>query len=207
MRRGFTKLELIIVLATLLVLAVLLFPVFVRSHHPPGRSNCQSNLKQIGLANFQYMQDYTYKFPPTMSSVNSSVFGWADGLQPYLKSTFVLQCPTDVPIVSSNKPRAVGYTDYWMNPRLAGKSADKDIQEPPFTIMLGDGNDGTDATDARYAIDDLPTVWLKDPKSPLHRHLNGANYAFADGHVKWLKPEKIKAKLLPKGPEPTFAVR
>jgi prepilin-type N-terminal cleavage/methylation domain-containing protein/prepilin-type processing-associated H-X9-DG protein len=207
MKRGFTLTELVIVLAIILVLAWVLFPV-MHFHKPGGarRSSCQSNLKQIGLGFRQYTQDYHEKFPQTIGSVSGHMYGWADGLQPYAKSTEMFQCPSEATRNLGKDPRKIGYTDYWMNSRLAGVR-DRDVKEVAATILAGEGNDGTDATDARYAIDELPAMWLNDTKSPIYRHLEGACYAFADGHVKWLKPEKIKAKLLAKDPEPTFAVR
>jgi prepilin-type N-terminal cleavage/methylation domain-containing protein/prepilin-type processing-associated H-X9-DG protein len=205
MKRGFTLTELIIVLAIILFLAWMFFPVMHRSENGPRR-NCQSNLKQIGLGFRQYTQDYNDRYPQVIAGVNGSQFGWADGLHPYLKSTAIFQCPSEATRNPGKDPRKVSYTDYWMNSRLAGVR-ETDVTGFTVTILAGEGNDGTDATDARYSIDGLPAAWLNDTKSPIYRHLDGSNYAFADGHVKWLKPAKIKAKLLAKNPEPTFAVR
>jgi prepilin-type processing-associated H-X9-DG protein len=134
------------------------------------------------------------------------MFGWGDGIQFYIKSVAVYQCPLQRQWPASKNPREVGYTDYWMNSRLAGLR-EQDVKHKIATILAGDGNDGADGTDARYAIDELPITWLNNTKSPAYRHLEGTNYVFADGHVKWLKPEQIKTKLLAKNPEPAFAVR
>ena len=54
-------------------------------------------------------------------------------------------------------------------------------------LLSGDGNDGTDATNARYSLSELPDAW-HNADAPALRHLDGANYAFADGHVKSMKP-------------------
>lgn len=38
------------------------------------------------------------------------------------------------------------------------------------------------------------------------RHMKGSNFAFADGHIKWIKPGGVTAKK-PDGKVFTFAVR
>lgn len=175
------------------LLAVILFPIFAPQRERKF-SSCRSNLKQIALGVFQYTQDYDERYP--IVSVNDTgasaqnPHGWADALQPYLKSTQIFQCSSDRSQESNSNPTAPGYTDYWYNARLNGLEQ-KAINLAASTLMFGDGNDGTDATNARYSLKALPAAWRTDSSSPAMRHLEGANYAFTDGHVKWLKPDKI----------------
>jgi len=72
--------------------------------------------------------------------------------------------------------------------------------------MLGDGNDGTELTDARYSLNALPQAWRNTEGSPARRHFDTANYAFADGHVKALRPEAI-SNLSTRQSKSTFSVR
>jgi prepilin-type N-terminal cleavage/methylation domain-containing protein/prepilin-type processing-associated H-X9-DG protein len=199
-RRAFTLLELLIVLVIIGVLAAILWPVFNRSHGPSKRASCQSNLKRIGLAFVQYTQDYDERMPPiAFNSVSRSVhpfskpFGWADGLYPYMSSSQLFQCLSN----PAPRPRRVdatqiGFTDYWFNTYLAGR-ASKYFTAPSQTFLCGDGNDGTEKTDARYNRNVLPQSWFDDGNSPARRHLDGADYLFADGHVKLLKAQSFVA--------------
>ena len=188
----------------------LLFSFFGNARENARRSSCQSNLKQIALGLRQYRQDFDQKLPlvslhsapPARLVTNSQwaekwpAFGWADSLQPYQKSVCIYQCPaeTNSPVAG---PNGAGYIDYWFNARLAGSRAFR-----AALITLGDGNGlGT----ARYAVKGLPANWRDAPRekswngtqSPwFERHKGGANYAFADGHVKWLRPEDAAAPQL-----------
>jgi len=62
-RSGFTLIELLVVIAIIAILAAILFPVFARAREKARQSSCQSNLKQIMLAELQYMADYDQCLP------------------------------------------------------------------------------------------------------------------------------------------------
>ena len=121
----------------------------------------------------------------------------------HARALLALESPADM-IELAMEAMQRGYTDYWYNRNVAGKNEQK-INNSAVIIIMGDGNDGRDETTARYSLSQLPATWLADKKSPAYRHLDGANYAFADGHVKWLKPEKVSDKK-PDGSTPTFAI-
>ena len=189
-RKGFTLVEILVAVAILAIAALILFPFFARpreSYRSP-EGICISNLKQIALGLAQYTQDYDEKFPPAKNATG----GWADLVYPYVKSTQIFQCPSD-------RNRAEKTTDYFTNARLAGVSMDK-ISAPSLTISTGDGLPDQ-PLDAH--LTQLPPTWLQDSKSPATRHLDGAYYAFADGHVKWLKPRDITLDK-PSAGKPTF---
>lgn len=62
-RRGFTALELIIVMAIIMMLVVLLGDGFVRSRETARRVGCLNSLQHIGVALHQYTHDYDGRFP------------------------------------------------------------------------------------------------------------------------------------------------
>jgi prepilin-type N-terminal cleavage/methylation domain-containing protein/prepilin-type processing-associated H-X9-DG protein len=209
-RAGFTLIELLVVIAIIAILAAILFPVFARARENARRASCQSNLKQIGLGLFQYKQDYDEKLPVVAISYftpPTGPYGWADAIQPYLKSTQIYQCPSETSASTSNF-LLVGYTDYWINPSAAGL-ADASFASSSLTVLLGDGDGSTVAASPDYGATGrfvaragatvggvttpatcattltTPTNAITDKGAS--RHLDGGNYAFADGHVKWFK--------------------
>lgn len=114
-RKGFTLIEILVVVAIISLLAAILFPVFNRARENARRTSCQSNMKQIGLAILQYAQDYDEVMVPAYldGSCYSSVgafygtnFGncggvpaignykWMDLVYPYAKDDGVFNCPS-----------------------------------------------------------------------------------------------------------------
>ena len=150
---GFTLIELLVVIAIIAILAAILFPVFARARENARRSSCQSNLKQVGLGIIQYRQDYDERFPSAIFPTNPASLGWADVVQPYLKSIQIYQCPSETTPPDA-APDSIGYTDYWYN---AGLSWNRDISNPDYstgineaavlspTLTVMNGDAGTDA--------------------------------------------------------------
>lgn len=62
-RRGFTLIELLVVIAIIAILVALLLPAVQQAREAARRSQCKSNLKQIGIALANY-HDIHQKFPP-----------------------------------------------------------------------------------------------------------------------------------------------
>lgn len=208
--------EILLVLSVLSIAWAIFTPLKNRSSQHARRMTCQSNLKRIMLSVQQYLGDYDEKYPLVASGAEAggySTFGWVDTLFPYgnMTSVRLFQCPSeqtdltknDAPsfqteglqnlqnqqkfAFSEDDPTQPQFTDYWLNARLAGKRQ-SELADGKRTIALGEGNDGADLTNARYQLLEIPQRWLKDEKSPLYRHLDGANFAFADGHVKFIRP-------------------
>jgi len=83
---GFTLIELLVVIAIIAILAAILFPVFAKVREKARQTSCLNNIKQMGLAELQYLQDNDETFSPAGNFLVS--------LQPYTKSTLLAACPS-----------------------------------------------------------------------------------------------------------------
>lgn len=205
------------IIAAPLIAPALAFLILVRVHENARRSSCMNNLKQIAVGLAQYTKDFDDKLPPIASHSAAEVqsimkinkkrgfmatqrvvppFGWCDALIPYTKSIDILNCPSETSHSDSDFDSTKrGYTDYWLNGRVAGRKFGG--PNSSSVILNGDGN-GYEQSDARYSKTGLPAVlsdetqrWDYPQRAWPLRHLYGANYAFLDGHAKWLTPAAI----------------
>jgi len=201
-RKAFTLIELLVVVAIIGILAAILFPVFARARENARRASCMSNVKQLSLASLMYAQDYDERLVPSYDDRTPSFF-WFMGLAPYVKNDQVFFCPSDSkrdaskPITKFNisygwNHYGLGYYFGLVRPYPSYSQGGMPLaamEAPSETVILGDSGIGTTSDNS----------WGIHYNSPGYypigvRHLEGANFCFADGHAKWFKiPSVITA--------------
>lgn len=223
-QQGFTLIELLVVIAIIAILAAILFPVFARARENARRASCASNIRQISLGIMQYTQDFDETYPPFYTDLDgsggyvavavvttSTDKGWAEIVQPYLKSRQIFQCPSEKTAPSSATSNDVGYSDYFLNSLVGGSGIGllgqptkggvkmSAVASPSLTILVGDGG--------AFKSENQMGSWPYDALDPgqYRRHLGGNNFSFCDGHVKWFRPEKILSTPSTDG-SPTLAI-
>lgn len=212
-RRGFTLIEMLIVIAIIGLLAALLLPALARGKSSAQSAACKSNLRQIGIALICYVHEEEF-FPPDRQDDPGllAIYGWPAHLLPNLSSnTTVFRCPaTGTEIEWSKAPNGpqafpfnvtaysrfsygynfMGVGGGWLGLGSAGQfrlPASK-VAVPSEMIAIGDSN-GDGIADGDIEFRKPPSLLL--PLTPLgNRHRGGANVVFCDGHVEWAPQRK-----------------
>ena len=149
-RPAFTLVELLVVIAIISILAAILFPVFARARENARKTSCLSNVKQMGLALTQYVQDYDNAYPlASYTATNGVKLRWADAIQPYAKSRQLFLC-SSAPETMRSKTWFDGtagvYGGYGYNYQYLGNgrssvlfsARDSQITAPAQTIAVAD---------------------------------------------------------------------
>jgi prepilin-type N-terminal cleavage/methylation domain-containing protein/prepilin-type processing-associated H-X9-DG protein len=251
-KAGFTLIELLVVIAIIAVIAAILFPVFSQSREKARQSACSSNLRQVGMALLQYVQDFDDTYPPEVVKAAPINGGTADArsfdreLVPYLKNDQVWACPSDEAIrdstylwdgayVAPQTPRSYGIVNRLATQEAtdAGRELDENtgvidrhaagIEQSAETIVLAEtwatfaGNKsdsvlsgvsgstvlGCDAwklpgrripaATPMHAFPPCAKDFENSGATPARGHQGFGMYAFADGHVRALRWEQVRA--------------
>lgn len=149
------------------MMAAVMFPMFARAREKALALSCQSNIKQICLGILMYSQDYDEKFPLATN--------WEDiVVSQYIKDQRVAVCPK-APTLRSG---------YAYNAQLSGRERNT-IKKPAETVAILESDKGWNAAGGRELL----------PSPP--RHVDGDNYGFVDGHVRWFSRRSMRQSGFP----------
>jgi prepilin-type processing-associated H-X9-DG protein len=129
-----------------------LFPVFAQAREKARQASCASNLKQIGLAITQYVQDNDETFPInvyTNPTNNNFAVTWREAVTPYIKNgNGAMQNATPSNQFADNT-RAIG--GVWRCPDAPGIKAYQPNEELIGAVNFGNPNSATLAQITRPA--------------------------------------------------------
>lgn len=209
-RKGFTLMEVLVVLAITALLAALLFPIFAQAREQGRKAVCSSNLRQIGLAFRMYGQDYDGCFPNNGDPFLWMGRRWRWLVQPYLalvaqrdptdptnpnKSVNhrpgILICPSDATAPVKWDSTSYGYSAaFYHTPAQVNAMTKEDLWRWPRFPCVSQ----SEAAVQFPAQKALAAEWLTNHDPPPVGWWNwrgSRNYLFVDGHVKYLPARAI----------------
>lgn len=181
-RRGLTLADTLATLGILAVLAAIVFPVFVRAGEAGRRTACLSRQKQLLLALRAYTLDFDDTWPVMYWDRTRRPPGWTSTFPGYWGGALAPYLPARAPdplfLCPESGDRVCSYIyNAWLSARNEAT-----IPGLASVAALADARG-----DGWWAID-RPAQTLPGKGCRLSdRHLRGANFAFCDGSVRWLR--------------------
>lgn len=212
-QKGFTLVEILVVVVILGLLASLSTVGLSRAMVAANKSKCSSNLRQIGLAMQMYANDHGGWLP---TSTHGGGQSWIYQLEAYLGPSFdeLRLCPADPRI---DQRRDSGGTSYILNEYTCVDVRDPlgnlkethrhllRLEKPSDTMVAFIVSDRVgvsgrnDHTHSRNWVKGWNAI-ISDIQPDRHRYGSAAsdnaqgssNYLFADGHVETIQAQQLK---------------
>ena len=214
-RRGFTLIELLVVIAIIAILAAILFPVFAQAREAARKTQCVSNLKQLGTAITLYTQDYDEIYPMANYASTAGNTSWQYLVDPYVKASFpnivnqsanqrlsVYVCPNYLKTAdgtTSNRPSSSYAANAWVMAAFDGNRPQSAwgsvvsmaaVQFPANLVLLSPHRGNcvwSEGDDRSQGNSGSVSSCNRGYVVARSRHNDGANYLLADSHAKWVK--------------------
>ncbi len=177
LNKGFTLIELLVVIAIIGILAGILLPVLSRARESARRTQCMSNVKQIGMGLIMYANENNEMFPASTVTATPAMESLNLLFDTYVSDNRVFNCPSDTTVnAASNSP---------MTPSTAGGGQ----RFTATQCSYGYDRTHSQANDADVALvaDRPPATPLANPSpSSANHNGRGQNVVYVDGHVEFV---------------------
>jgi prepilin-type N-terminal cleavage/methylation domain-containing protein/prepilin-type processing-associated H-X9-DG protein len=183
-QRGFTLVELLVVIAVIAILASLMLPALAGAKGRAHTVTCMNNMRQMGLASAMYVDDHEEGRLPASQHTGQS---WVATLAPYA-ATNIYRCPKD-----RHPTRLYTYAlnDFLLppdgsDPFAKDFSRAQSVPSPVETMFVSEAHDGYTGGDhfhfsPPFDGDYSPIAFPQ--QVGVSRHDHKANYLFVDFHV------------------------
>lgn len=207
-RRGFSLVELLVVVAGIALLIALAAPALLRSVEAARDVNCRSNLRQTFAAQSAYAVEHEV-FTPLWT--DAEPIGWKDRLNTYMRGSGAMHkliaCPSaehEDPAQPLDRDRNIRAGSVGLNGAMrfeVWRFNPQRVPAPGRIIALGEQPVAiyeTALTADGYGVwtDGRNTSWYRAPNHDAGRGFRhgseGGNYAMMDGHVARLPREALR---------------
>jgi prepilin-type N-terminal cleavage/methylation domain-containing protein/prepilin-type processing-associated H-X9-DG protein len=199
-RRGFTLIELLVVIAIIAILAAILFPVFARAREKARQTSCLNNVKQLALGVHMYINDNDGRLPSYRMGETGALQNtkWQHQITPYIKNSNIYLCPSGAKTYGSSNAATTshyGWNWYYLFGNWHSTTSDRvriidEVTHPAETICIGEKVAGPFGG---VIYPPLNQSYIEDyvlTNNAVRIHNGGSNYAFLDGHAKWLSADE-----------------
>lgn len=201
--RGFSLIELMVVIGIIAILVALLLPALQRARQQAKSVQCKSNLRQIGQALLIYSNNWHgWIYPPQLGANLPPEQRWpVHVFKPPVWNPPVMKCPSDVEDMAEEH-------SYLLNDHLAEKEIKFGSKVPNRSssevIVMGEKT--WDWPDYYMNSSDITmsTDYYTRVNPWMHGLRLGSNYLFLDQHVETKTESEAKAGIDPWGfPDPS----